>query len=383
MTALATVPVRKVPFAPTLEGSADCAGLAELVLSLVKDVADSDEFILKSRVSALEAAVRELTGARHAIATASATGSLTLVLTALDLERDDEVITPAFSFVSTASTVALCGARPILADVEEHSLALDPTELERALSPRTRAVVPAYLFAGEPNMPAITELSRRAGITVIEDSAIALGATSAGRPAGRWGEVGVYSFFPAKPAGGIGDAGMVVTDDDELAHLMRMLRNHGQDLNERFLHHLVGFNCRMDEISAAFVLDKLPALPQLLDRRRALAHAYGEGLDGIEGVRLPTGPFDDRSVYTYVIRVPERDALRRHLAQAGVGTAVHYPRPLHLQPAFAHLGYREGDFPVAERVAAEVLTLPLYPSMTVDDVHHVCSSIARFHGTQA
>ncbi|GAB3862782.1 hypothetical protein GCM10029963_69800 [Micromonospora andamanensis] len=251
------------------------AGWTEDVLDAVREVGESDEFILKSRVAALETAVARRTGAAEAIAVASGTGALTVILTAMDIGPGDDVVTPAFSFISSASTVALRGARPVFADVDYDTAMLTVATVEAVRTTASRAVVPAYLFASSPDMPALRALADRHSMRLIEDSAVALGGQVAGRPAGRHGDAGVYSFFPGKPLGGIGDAGMIVTDDPELATTCRMLRNHGQDLNVRFLHHLVGFNSRMDEVTALFLLRRLPHLDQFLAERRRLARQYG------------------------------------------------------------------------------------------------------------
>lgn len=351
------------------------------VLEVVREVADSDEFILKSRVAQLEARIAERTGAAHAIAVASGTGALSVALTALGIGPGDEVVTPAFSFISTASTVALRGARPVFADVDHDTACLDTAAAEAAVTGRTRAILPAYLFTGHPAMGELAALAARRGVALVEDSAVGLGSVVDGRPAGRHGAAGVYSFFPAKPVGGVGDAGMIVTDDPELGRRARMLRNHGQSLTTRFLHHEVGFNCRMDEITAGFLLRRLPHLDGFLAARRRLAEEYDRRLaDLAPDVLTPLPGYDRRAVYTYVVRARARDRLREHLAADGVETVVYYPTPLHLQPAFAELGHRRGDFPVAERLAEECLALPLHPGMRPDAIERVADSIARFYG---
>ena len=355
-------------------------GWTDQVLAAVREVAESDEFILKSRVAALEAQVAARTGAAHAIAVASGTGALTVILAALGLGPGDEVVTPAFSFISTASTVALRGARPVFADVDYETACLDLGAAEAAVTADTRALLPAYLFTTHPDMAGLARLAEQRGLALVEDSAVGLGATVDGRPAGRHGTAGVFSFFPAKPIGGAGDAGMVVTDDDALARDVRMLRNHGQDVAVRFLHHQVGFNSRMDEITAAFLLQRLPRLDEFLTARRQLAEEYNQRLAQLAPqLRTPPGDFGRRAVYTYVVRAQRRDELREFLAAQGIETVVYYPRPLHLQPAFAYLGHQQGDFPVAERLARECLALPLHPGMRPGDVARVADAVERFY----
>lgn len=275
---------------PYFDWPARAADWADDLVEVFQEVAESDEFILKSRVERLEAEIAARTGAAHAVAVASGTGALTVILAALGLGDGDEVVTPAFSFVSTASTVALRGARPVFADVEYETGLLDPAAAEAAVSARTRALLPAYLFSGSPKMGAFAEIAARHSLHLVEDSAIALGAEVDGKPAGRHGHAGVYSFFPAKPAGGIGDAGMIVTDDDDLARTARMLRNHGQPAGKRFYHELLGFNCRMDELTAGFLLRKLPHLDGLLEKRREIAAIYEEGLRPLAPALLPRRP---------------------------------------------------------------------------------------------
>ncbi|MGH8897245.1 MAG: DegT/DnrJ/EryC1/StrS family aminotransferase [Egibacteraceae bacterium] len=353
------------------------------VIEVVAEVAASDEFILKSRVAKLEAQIAALIGARHAVACASGTGGLTLILAALGLGRGDEVVTPAFSFISSASTIALVGATPVFADVSLDTATLDPVTAEAAITGATQALLPAHLFSCAAPMAALRALADRRGLRLIENSAVTFGGTVDGRPTGRYGDAGVFSFFPAKPLGGCGDAGMVVTDDDDLAAACRALRNHGQGA-ERFRHELVGFNCRMDEVTAGFLLRRLPTLTDQLTARRRLAQRYHEQLHPLApSVVPPPGDFTGRAVYTYVVRAQDRDGLRAFLASRGVETVVSYPRPLHLQPAFAHLGHRPGDFPNAERLAHECLALPLYPEMPAADVDRVAAAVADFYGSRS
>jgi len=360
------------------------AAAADEVLAVVREVAESDEFILKSRALALETAIAARTGSAHAVACASGTGALTLVLTALGIGPGEEVITPAFSFVASASPIALVGAKPVFADVDEDTATLDPAAAAAAVTVRTRAVLPAHLFSCAAPMASLRALADRHGLALVEDSAVSLGALVDGRAAGRHGDAGVFSFYPGKPLGGIGDGGMVITDSEPLATAVRMLRNHGQDLAVRFLHHRVGFNCRMDELVAGYLLRALPRLDGALASRRALASRYESRLRPLVPDVVPPpagfgGRFDGRSVYSYVVRAADRERLRAHLLRRGVQTAVYYPRPLHLQPVFASLGYRAGAFPVAERLAATSLALPLYPGLTPSEVDRVCDAIAEWY----
>ncbi|MFD0412828.1 DegT/DnrJ/EryC1/StrS family aminotransferase [Streptomyces sp. NPDC127108] len=356
----------------------------ERVVELVREIGESDEHILKSRVAALEDEVAAATGAGHAIGCASGTGALTLILTALGIKAGDEVVTPAFSYISSASTIALAGARPVFADVDEHTGTLDPAAAEAAVGPATRALLPAHLFSCAADMAALRRLSDAHGLRLVEDSAVSFGATVNQKPAGTLGDAGVFSFFPGKPLGGIGDAGMVITDDDELALPVRMLRNHGQRPGQRFVHELVGFNCRMDELSAGFLLKALKNHAAVLDARRERAQWYEERLRPLgPEVLPPPADFAGRAVYTYVVRAKRRAELREHLAQRGIETVIYYPRPLHLQPVFAHLGHREGEFPVAEQLSRESVALPLRPDLSRDDIDRVADAIHEFYGARA
>jgi dTDP-4-amino-4,6-dideoxygalactose transaminase len=355
------------------------AAWGDVVVDVVREVADSDEFILKSRVEELERRVCARTGTEHAVAVGSGTAALTLALSALGIGPGDEVVTPAFSFIASASAVALCGAKPVFADVDPETATVTAETLDAVLSPATRAVLPVHLFSCTAPMREIRALATRRGVAVLEDSAVAFGASIDGVPAGAHGDAAVFSFFPGKPLGGIGDAGMMVTRDAAVAALCRMARNHGQTPSARFLHHSVGVNSRMDEISAAFLLRRLEHLDDWLERRRTLAAAYNELLAPYAPeVLTPPDGFEERAVYTYVIRARRRDLLREHLLGCEVETAVYYPRPLHLQPAFAALNHRPGAFPVSERLARESVALPLYPEMSDGEVEYVADCVADF-----
>ncbi|MEU9980219.1 DegT/DnrJ/EryC1/StrS family aminotransferase [Streptomyces sp. NPDC050856] len=356
------------------------------VLDVMARVSRSDAFILKDQVALLERRIAAEVGVRHAVACGGGTGALQLGLLAHGIGAGDDVITPAYSFIASASTIALVGARPVFADVDEETATLAPTAVAAALKAAerpVRAILPAHLFCNLADMAGLRGPADEHGALLIEDSAISLGAAAAGRPAGGLGDLGVLSFFPGKPLGGIGDGGMVLTDDDEVAGAVRELRNHGQDSRVRFLYHRVGINSRMDEVTAAFLLRRLDHFDGVLRRRRALAERYQERLRTLApALRTPPDGFAERSVYTYAVRAEDRDALRAFLLERGIETMVHYPRPLPLQPVFRHLGHAPGDFPVAERLAATVLALPLHEEMDPGTVDRVAAEIARFYGAR-
>ncbi|MFI0980753.1 DegT/DnrJ/EryC1/StrS family aminotransferase [Streptomyces sp. NPDC021093] len=357
------------------------------VLDVVAEVSRSDSFILKDNVARLEERIAAEAGVRHAIACASGTGALQLGLLAHGIGPGDRVVTPAYSFIASASTIALAGAEPVFADVDEETATLAPESVAAALrggGRPVRALLPAHLFCNLADMRALRALATEHGTLLIEDSAVALGATIDGRPAGSVGDLGVYSFFPGKPLGGIGDGGIVLTDDEEVAGRVRELRNHGQDRAVRFLYHRLGVNSRMDEVTAAFLLRRLDRFAGVLRRRRELAQRYQERLRPLApALRTPPDGFGERSVYTYAVRAEDRDALRAHLLGRGVETMVHYPLPLPLQPAFRHLGHARGDFPVADRLARSVVALPLHEEMDLETVDRIAAEITRFYGGTA
>ena len=352
----------------------------DLILRIVADVGASDSFILKDRVAEFERMIRETVGAEHAVAVASGTSALTLSLAAMGVKPGVDVLTPAFSFIVSASAIVHLGARPVFVDVDPETCTIDPEQAEAALTPRTRVVVPVHLFSCLADMAALRKLAARYDLCVLEDSAVALGARTEAGFAGTHGDVGVFSFFPLKPLGGIGDGGMIVTNDDALGTRCRMLRNHGQDGVYRFLHHHLGFNSRMDEIMAAYLGHRFQHMQRFIEQRAQRAAWYDEQLAGC-APRLttpPTTPYH-RVYYAYVVQAEDRDRLRAYLAERGIETQVYYPKPLPLQPAFAALGHRPGDFPVAEKLSRRTLALPFYPDMPRKHVERVCETIRDFY----
>lgn len=342
-------------------------------------VAGSDEFLLGRRVRQLERALAEWLGVEHAVAVSSGTAAVQLAVDALELGEGAEVIVPAFGFHSSLTAVIRSGATPVLVDVTPAGV-LDVECTEAAMSARTRAIVPVHVFATTPDMSSLLALARAASARVLENSAVAIGFRHAGRRAATFGDLAVISAHPYKPLGGISDGGFVVSDDAGMAEAVRVLRNHGQDGSSRFLHHRVGYNARMDEISAAVLMTRLRRLHGALERRAQIARRYDAAFADLPELALPAGERERTGIYAYVVGSAEREALERHLALAGVETTVYYPRPLHLQRAFASLGHHEGDFPVAERLCRELLALPLYPEMPEREIELVIRAVRGFHG---
>jgi dTDP-4-amino-4,6-dideoxygalactose transaminase len=357
----------------------------------IDDVMERGKYSHGRKVLQLERAIAGYTGARHAIAVNNGTDALVLLLRAAGIGRGDEVVVPAFTFAATATSVVLAGARPVFADIDPVSYALDPRSLARVITPRTRAVMPAHLFTQLADMDAIGAVARERGLMVLEDSAESIGMRWNGTHAGLLSRGGVLSFFPTKTLGAIGDAGMILTDDDEIAERASILRHHGR--MGKTIDHIAGIsnlsgasgtNSKMDDLQAAVLLAKLGRLDADIARRADLAAAYTRRLTGIKGVlRLPTvverPVATDPVFYVYEIEVERRDALVAHLAGRGITTETYYPVPLHLQPCFAGHGHRAGDFPVAEAVCSRALALPFYPDLTEAQLGHVADTVRDFY----
>lgn len=359
--------------------------IAEELLSAVANVARAQSFVLGPTVADFESAVTEYLDVEHAIGVASGTDALYLSLRLLDLQPDDEVITSPFTFFATAGAIVNAGGRPIFADIDPATFNLDPEAVAAALSNRTRAIIPVHLFGQMAEMPPLLELAESKSLSVIEDVAQSIGAK--GLIEGRWlaagavGTTGCFSFYPTKNLSGWGDAGMITTNDMQIAERLRRLRVHGEDYGSgRYVHHEVGINSRLDAVQAAVLKVKLRHLPGWTELRRARAGWYDLRLSNIDGVSTPAVALDRFHVYSlYTIRARRRDDLRDHLRERGIGHGVYYPLPLHLQPCFASLGYGPGDFPEAERAAAEVLSLPLYPELGEGEMERVVAAIEEFY----
>jgi dTDP-4-amino-4,6-dideoxygalactose transaminase len=372
------------PVVPFLDLTTQFSGIRDEVLAAVTRVLDSQQFILGSEVTALENELAAYFGVKHAIACASGSDALLLSLMALDLKPGDEVITVPFTFVATAACVARLKARTVFADILPGTYNIDPVSLEKAITPRTKAIIPVHLFGLAADMDAISRIAERRGIPVIEDAAQAIGCHYKGRSVGTLASMGCFSFFPSKNLGGAGDGGLITTDDTALADKLKVLRVHGS--RKKYEHELVGVNSRLDALQAAILRVKLPHLNEWTAARQRNADQYRalfkeQGLDRL--VSLPAAPTDGTHVYNqFVIRLPQRDHLREHLRNEGFPTEIYYPSPLHVQPMFADLGYKEGDFPQTESACREVLALPIFPELTKDQQRMVVAAIADFFRNQ-
>jgi dTDP-4-amino-4,6-dideoxygalactose transaminase len=363
----------KVPY---VDFQAQYAAQRRPLLAALDRVLSGGEYILGREVAAFEAELARLCKTRHAVGAANGTDALVLTLKALGIGSGDEVITAPNSFVASASCIALAGARPVFVDVGPDGL-LDPNLLKRAYTRRTKAVIPVHLTGKVCDMAAIGRFARERGLIVVEDAAQAVGAEYRGRRAGSLGRAGCFSFHPLKNLNAAGDAGAVVTDDGRLAEKLRLLRNHGLKSRDEVL--CWGFNSRLDPLQAAVLRLRLKALPGIIARRRRNAELYRKGLAGVVG--LPADDKDARQTYhLFMVQCERRDGLQAFLARRGIGTAVHYPTPIHLQPCCRSLGYRRGDFPQAERQARRILSLPIHQSLSAAQICHVIRCIREFYG---
>jgi dTDP-4-amino-4,6-dideoxygalactose transaminase len=344
--------------------------LAAEALPVVERLLRAARFVLGEEGAALERELAALAGVRHAVGVGSGTDALRLALTALDVGPGDDVITPAFSFVASASTIAMVGATPVFVDVDPATYTLDVGAVERALTPRTRAVVAVHLYGHPAAMDRLAALAAAHGLAVVEDAAQAVGAAWQGRPVGAWGDAACLSFYPTKNLGACGDGGMVLTDRDDVAARLRRLRHHGDAA--RYRHVALGYCSRLDELQAALLRVKLRHLPRWTEARRCVAARYGERLAGLP-LTLPVERPGARHVYhLYTVRHPARDALAKALAGLGVGTAVHYPTPVPAQPMF---GADERRWPEAARAAREVLSLPCFPELRDEEIEHIARAV--------
>jgi dTDP-4-amino-4,6-dideoxygalactose transaminase len=366
---------------PLLDLKQQHDALREELRAAMDRILDSQQFVLGEEVRLFEDEVARYCGTRHAIGCASGSDALLLALMALDIGAGDEVITTPFSFFATASAITRTGARPVFVDIEPRTYNLDPSLVEAAITPRTRAIMPVHLYGQCAGMDALLEVAARSRLPVIEDAAQAIGAEDDARRAGSIGRVGCFSFYPTKNLGGAGDGGMLTTDDDALAARLRRLRVHGGATE--YLHQEIGINSRLDALQAAILRVKLPHLDAWSQARRERAETYSLLLTNASlafDVQVPFIRNNVRHIFhQYVVRVPKhRDALIEHLRAHGVGAKIYYPVPLHLQECFGHLGYAAGALPAAERAARETLALPLYPELRLEQQQYVVDVFSRF-----
>lgn len=347
------------------------------ILDAVTATLDSGSYILGPEVKAFEESFAAYCQAKHSIGVNSGTAALQLALEAAGVKAGDEVITVAHTFVATVAAIMYLGARPVLVDIDADSYTLDPTKLEAAITERTKAIMPVHLYGQPADMDPILEIARRHRLIVVEDAAQAHGAEYKGRRCGSIGDLAGFSFYPGKVLGAYGEGGAITTSSDELARTLRMLRDWGQET--KYHHQILGHNARLEALQGAILRVKMKHIDTWTEQRRSIAARYEEHLAGLGTVKIPRTYPDRRHVFhIYAVRVRDRDGFMEFLANEGVGTAIHYPFAVHTLEGYRSLGYAMGDFPVAEQVAAEVVSIPMFPEMTDEMVRDVITAVRKY-----
>jgi dTDP-4-amino-4,6-dideoxygalactose transaminase len=366
---------------PLVDLQAQLEMLSDEIDQAMSQVLSRCDFILGSAVADFEQAFASFCGVEHAVGIASGLEALRLSLQASNIGMGDEVIIPANTFIATAFAVAAIGATPVLVDVNGETHNIDVTQIEAAITSRTRAMIPVHLFGQPCDLAAVTDIARRHNLLMIEDAAQAHGAAIGDQRVGSLSDAGCFSFFPAKNLGAAGDGGMITTNSEELATCVRQLRHYGQETKYR--HTVLGTNSRLDTLQAAILNVKLPRLTGWNQARRQHAEQYRQLLSGIGDIRFPKVIDGVTPVYhLFVIETKARDALMAFLTKRGIQTGIHYPTPIHLQPAFAYLKHLRGCFPTTERLAKRILSLPMFPELSAEQIEHVASSVQEFFATR-
>lgn len=350
------------------------------ILAALEDVMSKTHFILGDNVKKLEKDIAEYSSAKHAIGVANGSDALNIALLGCGVGPGDEVICPSFTFFATAGAVARAGATPVFVDIDLKTFNIDPDKIEAAITDKTKAIIPVHLYGQMADMDKIKEIADKHNLYIIEDAAQSIGALYKGKKVGELGTAACYSFFPTKNLGAYGDAGMIISNDDNISEKMSVLRVHGS--KPKYFHHVLGYNSRLDEMQAAILNVKFPHLDKWSELRKEKAANYTKLIQEQIGDAIIT-PFEEEHNYhvfhQYTIRVQNRDELQKYLQDQGVSTMVYYPKPLHLQPVFAELGYKEGDLPVTEKVAEEAISLPMFPELTIEQQQYVVEKIREFY----
>jgi dTDP-4-amino-4,6-dideoxygalactose transaminase len=370
----------KVPFVSFAPMNAE---YREEAISEFSAFFDSNYYVLGTGVATFEDAYARFNATRFCVGVGNGLDAIHLSLRALGISEGDEVIIPSHTYIATALAVTYTGATPVFVEPKPDTYNIDPEQIEAAITPSTKAIIPVHLYGQACEMEKIMEIADRFSIPVIEDNAQAQGATYNGRMTGSFGKVNATSFYPGKNLGALGDAGAITTNDADLFSQLKMLRNYGS--KEKYNHEIIGYNSRIDEVQARMLSIKLKYLPQWSQARQYIANQYNELLKGIKEIKLPAIADGATSVYhLYVIEVDDRDGLQAHLSEMGITTLIHYPIPIHLQKAYAGLNMGVGSFPVAERLAKRILSLPLYPGISESQIGYVASVISNFYsGTKS
>lgn len=345
------------------------------LMNSFEKVLDSGRFILGDEVNQFEHEIASYIGVNYAIGVSNGTDALMLSLLALGIGPDDEVITTPFTFIATAEVIAVLGAKPVFCDINPETLNINPDKIAEVISKKTKAILPVHLYGQAADMDKIMQIAQDNNLKVVEDMAQAIGSKYKGKKVGTFGDTACISFFPTKNLNALGDAGMILTNDEKLEKKFRALRIHGA--SKKYHHDFLGYNHRLDTIQAAFLRVKLKYLDGWNEKRQQTAHRYDEGLK--DSAQIPYIAPDNETVYhQYTIRTSRRDELKQYLTKKDIGTAIHYPIPLHLQKAFDYLNYKDGDFPEAEKASNEVLSLPIHPDLTNEEIDYVVFTINEF-----
>ena len=342
----------------------------------IKGILESGYFVMGPQVEAFEQEMADFSDVKFGVGCASGTEALQIALMTIGIEPGDEVITTPFTFVATAEVIVLFGARPVFVDIDPSTYCIDVEKIEKAVSKKTKAIIPVHLYGQAADMDSINAIAKKHDLPVIEDAAQAVGATYKGKRACGLGDMGCLSFFPSKNLGAYGDGGMVLTSNAQYAEQLRIIRNHGS--SKRYHHTLLGLNSRLDAIQAAILRVKLSHLAEWNNARKDRAALYSELLKDANVITPVTADTNEHVFHQYTILSEDRDGLRNHLDKAGISNAIHYPIPLHLQPAYKHLGYKEGDFPTAEEISHKVLSLPMYPELKEESIHYIANKIIEY-----
>jgi len=365
---------------PMLDLSEQYSTIKNEVLSKLNEVMLSSQFILGSHVKQLESDIAEMSNTKYGIGVGNGSDAIHIALQAAGVGEGDEVITTSFTFFATAGAIARANAVPVFVDIDPVTFNIDPTKIEAAITEKTKAIIPVHLYGQMADMDPIMEIAKKHNLHVIEDAAQAIGSTYKGKQVGEMSSAATYSFFPTKNLGAYGDGGMVVSNNDELAELARVIRVHGS--KPKYHHHVLGYNSRLDEMQAAVLSVKLPHLPTWSENRRKHATYYTEMLNEAvsKHVVIPVEVEGNYHVFhQYTLRVERRDELQAFLKEQGIATMIYYPIPLHMQPVFKELGYREGDLPETEKAAMEALSLPMFPELKQEQQDYVIAKIKEFY----
>lgn len=366
---------------PMLDLSEQYQGLKSEVLEVLDGVMSSSRFILGDNVKKLEADVAKYSNVNHGIGCGNGSDAIHIALQALGVGPGDEVITTAFTFFATGGAIARAGATPVYVDIDPVTFNIDPSKIEAAITEKTKAIIPVHLYGQMADMESLAQIAAKHNLAIVEDAAQAIGAKHNGKSVGELGTAATYSFFPTKNLGAYGDGGMIVTDNDDVAEKCRVIRVHGS--KPKYYHHVLGYNSRLDELQAAVLNVKFPHLDKWSEMRRKNADTYTSLLKEKVGDHVVT-PVEKEGNYhvfhQYTLRVEKRDELQKYLQDQGVSTMIYYPLPLHVQPVFQELGYKEGDLPITEKAAKEALSLPMFPELKREQQEYVVEKIAEFYG---